>query len=142
MPEREISLAQVVLIGVILLAVILSIIFVFIIPNINTVKQSGSLEFACTTYQGEFGCDNNACAINYEESACTAMLKSVEIEVKGAKINLWKTCQDAGINSVKNCHVRCCGILIAARGASCNDDTVKCATGLKCDGATKKCVKE
>ncbi len=140
MPGQEISLAQVVLIGVILLAVILGILFVFIIPNINTVKQSGSLEFACATYQGDVGCGGNACGINYEEPACMEILEKVEIEVKGVNINLWKTCQDAGISDPKNCHIRCCGILIAARGASCNGDTVKCATGLKCDAAAKKCV--
>jgi len=140
MPEREISLAQVVLIGIILLAVILGIVFVFIIPNINTVKQSGSLEFACTTYQGDIGCSNSACGINYEEAACTKLLQGVEIKVNDDTIKLWNECGQAGITSGKNCHIRCCGILAAVKGAACNDVTVKCSAGLKCDATTKKCI--
>ncbi|MBI3413678.1 MAG: hypothetical protein HY051_06415 [Candidatus Aenigmarchaeota archaeon] len=140
MPEREISLAQVVLIGIILLAVILGIVFVFIIPNINTVKQSGTLEFACTTYQGDFGCNNKVCGADYEESACKTLLQGVGIKVKDENIKLWKECGLAGITDAKNCHIRCCGILAAGKGAACNDLTVKCSAGLKCDAGTKKCI--
>ncbi len=140
MPAQGINLAMVVLIGVVLLGVILGIVFVFIIPNLNSVKQGSSMEFACTTYQGGVGCANNVCGAGYQESTCKNLLKSVEITLKGEKINLWEQCGKAGITDPKNCQIRCCGVLAVGAGGQCGSETVKCAGGLKCDDATKKCV--
>lgn len=141
MPEKEISLAMVVVTGMVLLAVILGIVFVFIVPNLNSAKQGGNLEFACATYQGDVGCSNSVCGAGYQESACKDLLKKVEITLKGEKINLWEQCVKAGIIDPKNCQIRCCGILVVGTDSQCGSDTVKCAGGLKCDDTTKKCVK-
>ncbi|MBI1972154.1 MAG: hypothetical protein HYS53_02535 [Candidatus Aenigmarchaeota archaeon] len=141
MPEREINLATVVVIGVVLLAVILGIVFVFVIPNLNSAKQGGNLEFACATYQGGVGCANSACGVNYEETACKKVLDDSEITLKGEKINLWEQCNKAGITDPKNCQIRCCGVLAVGVDSACGSYTVKCATGLKCDDSAKKCVK-
>ncbi|MBI2085153.1 MAG: hypothetical protein HYT71_01420 [Candidatus Aenigmarchaeota archaeon] len=140
MPEREINLAQFVMIGIILLAVILGIVFVFIVPNINKTKESGMLDFACTAYQGDIGCNNKACGADYTDEGCEKLLRGVSMDIKNEKIILWTQCDGAGITEAKSCHLRCCGMAIAGRGDPCNDETVKCASGLKCDLSTRSCI--
>ncbi len=140
MPEREINLAQVVLIGMVLLAVILGIVFAFIVPTVNKTKQSGMLDFACTAYQGDIGCNNKVCGVDYTDADCEKLLKTVSIDIKNEKIKLWDQCDGVGISDAKSCHLKCCGMAIVGRDNPCNEETVKCASGLKCDLATRSCV--
>ncbi len=109
MSEEAINIPMVVVGLLAIAAIVIGLIMVGVMPGINTVKKSRDLEMACTNYQAEFGCGNAACGASYDEARCKVLLSTSQLSMKDGTIDLWGICQDVGLASPKDCHVRCCG---------------------------------